>query len=122
MCRGAPAGARTGFPTAPNACAPALIRLRFIGGSDPPPFCSRHDSIAGLRRNRGHGPAVTHLSLLAFSGPYGSLAPTCWRPVTTESADVTTINDTIRKFGYPTTTVAEYERWVVLLRPQQATF
>jgi diadenosine tetraphosphate (Ap4A) HIT family hydrolase len=39
-----------------------------------------------------------------------------------ESADVTTVNDTIRKFGYPATVVAEYERWVVLLRPQQATF
>jgi diadenosine tetraphosphate (Ap4A) HIT family hydrolase len=39
-----------------------------------------------------------------------------------ESADVTAVNDTIRKFGYPATTVAEYDRWVVLLRPQQATF
>jgi diadenosine tetraphosphate (Ap4A) HIT family hydrolase len=35
---------------------------------------------------------------------------------------MTTVNETIRKFGYPATTVAEYERWVVLLRPQQATF
>jgi diadenosine tetraphosphate (Ap4A) HIT family hydrolase len=35
---------------------------------------------------------------------------------------VTAINDTMRKFGYPATTVAEYGRWVVLLRPQQATF
>jgi diadenosine tetraphosphate (Ap4A) HIT family hydrolase len=42
--------------------------------------------------------------------------------VTTESADVTTVNDTIRKFGYPATVVAEYDRWVVLLRPQQVTF
>lgn len=31
------------------------------------------------------------------------------------------VNETIRKFGYPDTLVQEYERWVVLLRPQQVT-
>jgi diadenosine tetraphosphate (Ap4A) HIT family hydrolase len=30
-------------------------------------------------------------------------------------------NETLRKFGYPATVVAEYERWVVLLRPKQVT-
>jgi len=30
-------------------------------------------------------------------------------------------NATMAKFGYPATLVADYERWVVLLRPQQAT-
>ena len=31
------------------------------------------------------------------------------------------LNDTIRKFGHPTTLIADYRYWVVLLRPQQAT-
>lgn len=31
------------------------------------------------------------------------------------------INATIAKFGYPETLVAEYEHWVVLLRPQAVT-
>ena len=31
------------------------------------------------------------------------------------------MNETIRKFGYPTTMVAEYLHWVVLLRPSQPT-
>jgi diadenosine tetraphosphate (Ap4A) HIT family hydrolase len=31
------------------------------------------------------------------------------------------MNDTIRKFGYPETLLAEYEHWVVLLRPKQVT-
>jgi diadenosine tetraphosphate (Ap4A) HIT family hydrolase len=31
------------------------------------------------------------------------------------------VNDTMIKFGYPATLVAEYERWIVLLRPRQAT-
>ncbi|TMJ12038.1 MAG: HIT family protein [Alphaproteobacteria bacterium] len=31
------------------------------------------------------------------------------------------MNETIRKFGYPATLVAEYEHWVVLLRPAQPT-
>jgi diadenosine tetraphosphate (Ap4A) HIT family hydrolase len=31
------------------------------------------------------------------------------------------INETMRNFGYPATTVAEYAHWAVLLRPQQAT-
>lgn len=31
------------------------------------------------------------------------------------------MNDTIRRFGYPETLVAEYRRWVVLLRPEQPT-
>ena len=30
-------------------------------------------------------------------------------------------NETIEKFGYPDTLLADYEHWVVLLRPQQAT-
>src|SRR5262249_40685005 len=30
-------------------------------------------------------------------------------------------NATMRKFGHPDTLVAEYERWAILLRPQQAT-
>jgi diadenosine tetraphosphate (Ap4A) HIT family hydrolase len=30
-------------------------------------------------------------------------------------------NETIRKFGYPDTLLANYEHWVVLLRPQQVT-
>jgi diadenosine tetraphosphate (Ap4A) HIT family hydrolase len=31
------------------------------------------------------------------------------------------MNETIRRFGYPQTLVAEYEHWVVLLRPAQPT-
>lgn len=31
------------------------------------------------------------------------------------------INETMRKFGFPDTIVAETDRWAVLLRPQQAT-
>ncbi len=31
------------------------------------------------------------------------------------------MNETIEKFGYPQTRVAEYGHWVVLLRPQQVT-
>ena len=31
------------------------------------------------------------------------------------------MNDTILKFGYPTTLLRAYERWVVLLRPAQVT-
>ena len=30
-------------------------------------------------------------------------------------------NETIRKFGYPATRVADYQSWTVLLRPQQVT-
>ncbi len=36
-------------------------------------------------------------------------------------ADLSAPNETIVKFGYPETLLAEYERWVVLLRPRQAT-
>ena len=31
------------------------------------------------------------------------------------------VNDTIRRFGYPATLVAEYGHWLVLLRPSQPT-
>jgi len=31
------------------------------------------------------------------------------------------MNDTIRRFGYPDTLIAEYDHWVVLLRPAQPT-
>lgn len=31
------------------------------------------------------------------------------------------MNDTIRRFGYPATLVAEYDHWIVLLRPAQPT-
>lgn len=31
------------------------------------------------------------------------------------------MNDTIRKFGYPDTLVAQFDHWVVLLRPAQPT-
>ncbi len=31
------------------------------------------------------------------------------------------MNKTIVRFGYPATLVAEYEHWVVLLRPEQPT-
>ncbi|MBB3938823.1 diadenosine tetraphosphate (Ap4A) HIT family hydrolase [Novosphingobium fluoreni] len=31
------------------------------------------------------------------------------------------MNETIRKFGYPATLVAEHDHWVVLLRPAQPT-
>ncbi len=31
------------------------------------------------------------------------------------------MNETIRRFGYPATLIAEYARWVVLLRPAQPT-
>jgi diadenosine tetraphosphate (Ap4A) HIT family hydrolase len=31
------------------------------------------------------------------------------------------MNETIRKFGYPATLIADYEHWVVLLRPSQPT-
>jgi diadenosine tetraphosphate (Ap4A) HIT family hydrolase len=31
------------------------------------------------------------------------------------------MNETIRRFGYPATLIAEYEHWLVLLRPAQPT-
>jgi diadenosine tetraphosphate (Ap4A) HIT family hydrolase len=31
------------------------------------------------------------------------------------------MNETIRRFGYPATLIAEYQHWVVLLRPAQPT-
>jgi diadenosine tetraphosphate (Ap4A) HIT family hydrolase len=31
------------------------------------------------------------------------------------------VNETIRRFGYPATLIAEYEHWLVLLRPAQPT-
>jgi len=31
------------------------------------------------------------------------------------------MNDTIAKFGHPATLIAEYDHWVVLLRPAQPT-
>lgn len=31
------------------------------------------------------------------------------------------MNDTIRRFGHPATLIAEYDHWVVLLRPAQPT-
>ena len=31
------------------------------------------------------------------------------------------MNQTAQKFGYPNTAIAEYEHWLVLLRPQQVT-
>ena len=31
------------------------------------------------------------------------------------------MNETIQRFGYPATLIAEYEHWVVLLRPAQPT-
>lgn len=31
------------------------------------------------------------------------------------------MNETIKKFGYPDNVLAEYEHWVILLRPQQVT-
>jgi diadenosine tetraphosphate (Ap4A) HIT family hydrolase len=31
------------------------------------------------------------------------------------------VNETILRFGYPDTLVAEYRHWLVLLRPQQPT-
>ncbi|HEX9964746.1 MAG TPA: HIT family protein [Allosphingosinicella sp.] len=31
------------------------------------------------------------------------------------------MNDTIRRFGYPATLIADYEHWMVLLRPAQPT-
>jgi diadenosine tetraphosphate (Ap4A) HIT family hydrolase len=31
------------------------------------------------------------------------------------------VNETIRRFGYPATLIAEYEHWAVLLRPAQPT-
>jgi len=34
---------------------------------------------------------------------------------------MTAVNATIIKFGYPETLIAEYESWLVLLRPQQVT-
>ena len=34
---------------------------------------------------------------------------------------MTAANDTILKFGYPDTLIAEYPHWLVLLRPQQVT-
>ena len=33
----------------------------------------------------------------------------------------TTMNDTIRRFGYPATLIAAYRHWLVLLRPEQPT-
>ena len=34
---------------------------------------------------------------------------------------LTAMNSTMKKFGYPTSCVKEFEQWVVLLRPQQVT-
>lgn len=34
-------------------------------------------------------------------------------------ADETGINETIRKFGYPSSLIARYRHWLVLLRHQQ---
>jgi len=31
------------------------------------------------------------------------------------------VNETMAKFGYPQSCLAEYDHWVVLLRPQQVT-
>lgn len=31
------------------------------------------------------------------------------------------MNETIRRFGYPATRIAEYAHWIVLLRPEQPT-
>ena len=31
------------------------------------------------------------------------------------------MNETIRRFGFPATTIAEYSHWIVLLRPSQPT-
>lgn len=31
------------------------------------------------------------------------------------------MNETIRRFGYPATLIAEYDQWLVLLRPEQPT-
>src|SRR3546814_20835573 len=36
-------------------------------------------------------------------------------------AEQPAVNQTMRTFGYPAATVAEYAHWAVLLRPQQAT-
>src|SRR5690606_983666 len=36
-------------------------------------------------------------------------------------AEQPAVNQTMRTFGYPASTVAEYPHWSVLLRPQQAT-
>ena len=33
----------------------------------------------------------------------------------------TRVNDTMRKFGYPDSTVKEFQNWIILLRPQQLT-
>ena len=33
----------------------------------------------------------------------------------------TGVNDTMRKFGYPDSTVKEFQNWIILLRPQQLT-
>ncbi|HKP00442.1 MAG TPA: HIT family protein [Nitrospiraceae bacterium] len=33
----------------------------------------------------------------------------------------TCVNDTMRKFGYPDSTVKEFKNWIILLRPQQLT-
>src|SRR3546814_9645906 len=35
--------------------------------------------------------------------------------------DGSSMNETITKFGHPATLIAEYEHWVVLLRPAQPT-
>jgi diadenosine tetraphosphate (Ap4A) HIT family hydrolase len=39
----------------------------------------------------------------------------------TTMATQAAVNQTMRTFGYPDSVVAEYGRWAVLLRPQQAT-
>jgi len=38
-----------------------------------------------------------------------------------QNDNMTEINETIRKFGYPDTLLGDYDHWVVLLRPQQVT-
>lgn len=32
------------------------------------------------------------------------------------------MHDTLKNFGYPKSVIKEYQRWVVLIRPEQLTF
>jgi diadenosine tetraphosphate (Ap4A) HIT family hydrolase len=46
------------------------------------------------------------------------MTPRIWPEMSTREE---AMNETIRRFGYPATLVAEYEHWLVLLRPAQPT-
>lgn len=60
----------------------------------------------------------TIIAVRSARNSYGQVAIDMGKSPTTHAE---ASNDTIRKFGYPATCVADYSSWTVLLRPQQIT-